>query len=140
MAHAGTCKGKCVTGRSCKNKTSNEFCHIHAPPQECSICLEVVKCSDRHYTLFGCKHKFHFSCIKKWAKSRADGGKKPNCPCCRTTLSSTDMDRLNVKMANAADIIISLRRDVVSFMAELIILFPDTFSEADLPAVIAALS
>ena len=44
---------------------------------ECSICMDTIKCGDQMTSLDHCVHKYHQKCIKTWVKMS-----KNTCPIC----------------------------------------------------------
>ena len=69
------CCAKTLQGRRCKKSATDGFCWMHAPKDECNICLETVKCCKQ----LDCSHKFCKVCINKWIINT----QTPCCPNCR---------------------------------------------------------
>ena len=53
--------------------------------EKCVICYENFIKNER-VKMTKCFHIFHFKCIKKWAESKTELTKKPECPICRRKL------------------------------------------------------
>lgn len=81
------CHAKTSTGATCRNKTKNEFCHIH---ESCPICYENIK--DR-VKLQKCGHTFCKKCILTWCS------KKDSCPYCRQGINFDDYIHMGYKSA-----------------------------------------
>lgn len=83
------CSGILKTGSPCPyqgkvlGKNGKHFCGIHAPGEECSICLDPQKASGRGSMQLNCKHAFHGRCLQKWIIKRPT---RPVCPLCRSPI------------------------------------------------------
>ncbi|CAG9461094.1 unnamed protein product [Pedinophyceae sp. YPF-701] len=63
------------------------------PLDACSICFESLTCTPaRKHTLRTCGHRFHKTCIRRWAEHSAArmGDGQPMCPMCRQQLPLDD--------------------------------------------------
>ena len=85
------CEGKCKDGKQCSYQSSEtvdgkQFCKIHEPHGECSICLDAM--SKRSSSRLKCEHRLHTNCIQKWIRKGST-----TCPLCRCELSTEEILR-----------------------------------------------
>lgn len=60
--------------KTTKKRTKKKSCSSYA--EKCCICLDSIASNDRT-RITSCRHRFHYSCIKKWSK------RENSCPLCK---------------------------------------------------------
>jgi len=86
------CSAICLTGVQCKNFIKiDTFCKTHLSKEmiECGICLNRSLKKSNHIKELDCGHIFCKKCINTWIIQKEN---KPDCPNCRTLVSSPNIE------------------------------------------------